>query len=85
MGIDEIQVVNPNGSPCAHLGGARLYTRTIGDPVEWNGLGLAGSTKRNTGILVGCIGGDSAGFSIRADARGDHYSTRVLHNGTNLI
>ena len=72
--------MNANGPARSHSRGARLYATLIGESVEWNGLGLAGSTKINTGRnggLVGCTRGDSARFSIRADARGGHYCARV--------
>ena len=75
-----VQLVNTNGPACAHSGGARLFAKLIRESVEWNGLGMAGSTKINTGrngVLVGCIIGDSAGFGIRADARGGHYCARM--------
>ena len=61
---------------------------TIGESVEWSGLGLAGGTKRNirrNGVLVGCIREDSVGFSIRADARGDHCCARVGQTYFGLI
>ena len=61
---------------------------TIGESVEWSGLGLAGGTKRNirrNGVLVRCIREDSVGFSIRADARGDHCCARVGQTYFGLI
>ena len=80
IGIEEVQLGNTHGPACAHSGGARLYAKFVGGFVKWNGLGLAGSTKRNigrNGVLVGCIRENLAGFSIRADAQGGHYCARV--------
>ena len=45
IGIEEVQLVNTNGPACAHSGGTKLYAKLIGESVEWNGFGLAGSTK----------------------------------------
>ena len=71
IGIEEVELVDTNRPVCGHPGGARLYAKLIRESVEWNILGLAGSTKRNIGrygVLVGCVREDSASFSVRADA-----------------